>query len=94
VLPDTIIFLAFNRDVDRHDAISTGIIDRALLVDPMFLSGVEKHEGDDNYSKAIGMMKQAEALFRLLEHSAKITEKQEVAYQKSTRGELEGTVSP
>jgi hypothetical protein len=28
-------------------------------MDPMFLSDVEKHRGDDNYSKAIQMMKEA-----------------------------------
>ena len=28
-------------------------------MDPMFLPLVEQHEGDDNYSKAIRMMKQA-----------------------------------
>jgi hypothetical protein len=26
-------------------------------MDPMFLSDIENHEGDDNYSKAIQMMK-------------------------------------
>ena len=26
-------------------------------MDPMFLADVEKHEGDDNYTKAIQMMK-------------------------------------
>ena len=28
-------------------------------MDPMFLRDVENHQGDDNYSKGIGMMKQA-----------------------------------
>ena len=28
-------------------------------MDPMFLPDVEKHEGDDNYTKAIRMMKEA-----------------------------------
>ncbi len=28
-------------------------------MDPMFLSDVEKHRGDDNYSKTIQVMKQA-----------------------------------
>ena len=28
-------------------------------MDPMFLPDVEEHRGDDNYSKAIEMMKQA-----------------------------------
>ena len=28
-------------------------------MDPMFLADVEKHQGDDNYSKAIRTMKQA-----------------------------------
>jgi hypothetical protein len=27
-------------------------------MDPMFLADVEKHQGDDNYTKAIQMMKQ------------------------------------
>jgi hypothetical protein len=28
-------------------------------MDPMFLSDIEKHQGDDNYSAAIRMMKEA-----------------------------------
>ncbi|HVV45373.1 MAG TPA: hypothetical protein VHC72_09205 [Bryobacteraceae bacterium] len=37
-------------------------------MDPMYLADVERHRGDDNYSKAIDMMKQAGAEYPQILH--------------------------
>lgn len=54
-------------------------------MDPMFLPDVEKHRGDDNYSKGIEMMKQAGSEYPQILHMFAFKTKATVHLERFTQ---------
>jgi hypothetical protein len=54
-------------------------------MDPMFLSDVEKHEGDDNYTKAIQLMKGMDSEYPQILHMFAFKTKATVHLERFTQ---------